>query len=172
VEVGAWMGQSAIHLAQRLQDLGKRNVKVVCIDTWEGEKGQPDHQPIMEAHGGSIKAVFDANVAAAQVGDVIEAVVSDSAKGAALFADKSISGVFIDAAHDYESVKRDLAAWWPKVRDGGIFSGHDYDWHEVKRAVDEHAAANGWEIGTVGNVWVKNERLFSVRATGANPVLF
>ena len=35
--------------------------------------------------------------------------------------------VFLDGAHDYYSVAADIAAWYPKVRPGGILAGHDYD---------------------------------------------
>lgn len=46
--------------------------------------------------------------------------------------------IFLDAAHDYESVCADLAAWWPKIRPGGWLAGHDYLYAEgVRRAVDE-----------------------------------
>jgi len=34
--------------------------------------------------------------------------------------------VYIDANHSYEHVRRDLRLWYPKVRRGGLFSGHDY----------------------------------------------
>jgi hypothetical protein len=34
--------------------------------------------------------------------------------------------VYVDARHDYKGVAVDLNAWWPKVRKGGIFAGHDY----------------------------------------------
>lgn len=47
--------------------------------------------------------------------------------------------VFIDAAHSYPAVKGDIAAWLPKVREGGWFGGHDYHSAHpgVIRAVDE-----------------------------------
>lgn len=54
----------------------------------------------------------------------------------------SLDFVYIDANHAYASVLADLDAWWPKVKFGGIFCGHDfyYDitppyWNEVDRAV-------------------------------------
>jgi hypothetical protein len=34
--------------------------------------------------------------------------------------------VYIDADHTYEGVKRDLHDWYPKVKTGGLFCGHDY----------------------------------------------
>lgn len=38
----------------------------------------------------------------------------------------SLDLVFIDGAHDYESVSQDLKAWWPKLRPGGVMAGHDF----------------------------------------------
>jgi hypothetical protein len=40
----------------------------------------------------------------------------------------SLGFVYIDGLHDYEHVAADIAAWWPKVRSGGILAGHDYIW--------------------------------------------
>lgn len=47
--------------------------------------------------------------------------------------------IFIDALHDYEHVKQDIALWWPKVRIGGILAGHDFNhkWPGCERAVAE-----------------------------------
>lgn len=42
------------------------------------------------------------------------------------FEDGSLDFVYIDAAHSEESCLCDLFAWWPKVRIGGVFAGHDY----------------------------------------------
>jgi len=66
--------------------------------------------------------------------------VIDSVKGAEQFQDGSLDFVYIDADHSYQSVKTDIAAWLPKVKKGGIISGHDYDYAlrpSVKEAVDE-----------------------------------
>eukprot|EP00434_Breviolum_minutum_P042133 symbB.v1.2.037488.t1/scaffold5553.1/size25922/3 len=43
-------------------------------------------------------------------------------------ADESLDIVFLDARHDYEAVLDDVMAWKPKVRAGGILSGHDFSW--------------------------------------------
>jgi predicted O-methyltransferase YrrM len=47
--------------------------------------------------------------------------------------------VMLDADHAYESISRDIAAWWPKVRPGGILAGHDYsaEFPGVLQAVTE-----------------------------------
>jgi hypothetical protein len=45
--------------------------------------------------------------------------------------------VFIDAAHDYDNVKADILAWYPKCK--GVIAGHDYflTYPGVMNAVDE-----------------------------------
>ena len=61
------------------------------------------------------------------------------------------SFVYLDAGHDYEDIRADIAAWWPLVEPGGILAGHDYDakLHPgVKRAVDEFAAQSGRTVYT------------------------
>lgn len=58
------------------------------------------------------------------------------------FEDNSLDLVFIDADHEYESVKKDILLWHPKIKDDGIIAGHDYSldpvhWPGVRKAVDE-----------------------------------
>ena len=86
---------------------------------------------------------------------MIQVITGDSAESAALFEDASLDAVYIDAAHDYDSVVKDIAAWFPKIKPAGVFSGHDYPHWEVKQAVDEHAAANGYTIEQIGRVWMR-----------------
>lgn len=42
------------------------------------------------------------------------------------FQDGSLDFVYIDAAHDYRNVIQDMNAWFPKVKEGGLFAGHDF----------------------------------------------
>jgi hypothetical protein len=135
VEVGVWMGRSIIFLAQELQRLGKTKCKLYAVDTFVGEKNQPAHTATIEEHGGSLRDVFVENITRCGVADMITIIENDSAEAAACFAPKSVDFCFVDAAHDYESVKRDVAAWLPKVR--GTIAGHDAQHEPVLRAVRE-----------------------------------
>jgi methyltransferase family protein len=67
----------------------------------------------------------------------------------------SLDFVYLDARHDYESVKRDLQLWYERVRRGGLLAGHDYldgtrpqGEFGVKSAVDEFFAAKGQKVNT------------------------
>jgi predicted O-methyltransferase YrrM len=42
------------------------------------------------------------------------------------FDDESIDFIYIDGDHRYELVIQDLTLWYPKLKKGGFFSGHDY----------------------------------------------
>jgi hypothetical protein len=139
VEVGAWKGQSIIHLAQRLQDQEKR-ASLWAVDTFEGDKDTGKQDVFNE---------FERNVSAADC-PWITAIKQKSTMAACAFSDGECAGVFIDAAHDYDSVLADLKAWLPKVKEGGIFAGHDIDSPDVQRALEDA----GIQYVTVGRCWV------------------
>ena len=135
-EVGVWLGRSIIHLAQMCQRLGK-SVKFIAADSFKGESGQSAHAKTVAKNGGSIRSEFEANIKRCGVSDVIEILEGDSSAAAADIPNGSLAFCFIDAAHNYESVKRDIIAWRPKVKSGGILAGHDIQWPDVRRAVEE-----------------------------------
>ena len=49
----------------------------------------------------------------------------------------SVDLVFIDADHSYPAVTKDIIAYAPKIKPGGILSGHDIDYPGVNKAVNE-----------------------------------
>lgn len=85
----------------------------------------------------------------------VEIVRDFSEEGSQKFEDGYFDFIYIDAAHDYDSVKKDVEIWWPKLKEGGIFSGHDYFpdtriWRGKKcgvwEAVNEFAEKMGTEV--------------------------
>ena len=49
-----------------------------------------------------------------------------SIEAASSIKDGLLDFVYLDANHSYKAVCADLAAWYPKVRSGGLMSGHDF----------------------------------------------
>jgi tetratricopeptide (TPR) repeat protein len=142
VEVGTWKGKSAIYLAHRFEDIGKK-VALICVDTFQGDKETGRCDVLME---------FDENCIQSKCHSLIkDSVKKDSVAASLMIPDKFLDGVFIDAAHDYESAKADITAWLPKVKPGGFFGGHDVDSPGVSRALAEA----GFEFVRNGRCWIK-----------------
>lgn len=78
-----------------------------------------------------------------------------SVEGAKQFSDEEVDLVFIDGDHSAKAVEQDIAAWWPKVKQGGYISGHDYKFPTykfgVELAVDSFAQKNGLSLELGGD---------------------
>ena len=66
-----------------------------------------------------------------------------SSNAAVKFADQSCDLIFLDADHSYDAVKADALAWFPKLKPGGIFAGHDSNRDGVQRGVNDALAQLG-----------------------------
>ncbi len=64
----------------------------------------------------------------------------DSAEAARYFDYKSLDFVFLDTGHNEAAIRRDIEAWLPKVKSGGVIAGHDYteEWADVIKVVGEY----------------------------------
>lgn len=69
--------------------------------------------------------------------------------------DNSLDFVYIDANHHFEAVFQDCKVWYPKIKEGGIICGHDYNTNStednVKGAVDEFFT--GKQVNFSGRDW-------------------
>jgi predicted O-methyltransferase YrrM len=99
--------------------------------------------------------VYNQNLIDSGVRDVIKDIKGNTWEASSRFENGSVDFVFIDADHNYESVKKDILSWLPKMREGGIMSGHDYHNNTcgVKQAVDE--LFPNVTIG-INNIWMVN----------------
>ena len=140
VEVGCWMGRSTVYLAKQIRRSGK-SIALDAVDTWEGSPTEKQHRDTVQKlreQGKTLRQVFDANLAACGVADLVRPICGRSTEVAELYPDASLALVYIDADHRYECVAADIEAWLPKVRKGGCLAGHDYNTAEgVRRAVKD-----------------------------------
>jgi len=124
-----------------------------CVDPWRSFE-DPAYVDKANADAAKQEAIFQtARGRLAAFGERAEIHRATSAEAAPSFADGSLDFVYIDAQHHYEAVCEDLALWFPKLRPGGLFAGHDYldglvdgDLFGVKRAVDEFAEGQGLRV--------------------------
>jgi len=128
VEIGSWQGKSTVWIGLGTQSTSK--LRVYAIDPHIGSK---EHQ----IHGQRIWTLkkFEENICRAGLKDIISPIVEFSENARYLF-NQPISLLFIDGAHDYESVKKDYELWSPLVVDGGYVVFHDTQQIGVKRVAD------------------------------------
>lgn len=133
VEIGSWLGESTEVIASFI-----RPFPVHVVDWFKGNKGT-ELEGIAEKE--DIFPLFKKNMEELGLYDQIRPLLMDSVSASRFFKDNYFDFVFIDASHDYESVKADIEAWLPKVRTGGIICGHDCearDWDEKYIHQDVH----------------------------------
>ena len=125
VEVGSFRGRSTVAIAAGLEHV--QDARLVAVDTFAGDPEWDEIAAVSEA-----RRLFDLNT-----GDILflEVIQAESVRAADEVADASVDWVFIDALHDYRSVRDDIRAWAPKVKPGGLISGHDYGRAGVTDAV-------------------------------------
>ena len=130
VEIGAFKGKSAVYMVELFKAFNKP-MKFYAIDIFEEITPYGDYYT---EYLNNIKPVEE----------YIITLKGDSSSAAKQFKDKSIDFLFIDGDHSYKGVKKNLIAWTPKIKQGGVISGHDYNESTcgVRQAVDEFFTFN------------------------------
>lgn len=114
-EIGVEQGRFSERICQAIP-----GVHLLCVDAWEPYAGYRDHVGQAKLDG-----FYDATVKRLAPYDC-QIVKAFSTDAAARVAAGSLDFVHIDGNHTLAHVIADIAAWAPKVRRGGIVSGHDF----------------------------------------------
>jgi len=121
VEIGSFMGLSAIVMGCGLRDNGNFGARIYCVDSWDNvylEKVEvSDKRDLYD--------IFRENIARAGLESFIYPIHKKSLEAVADFAINSVDMLFIDGDHSFESCFADLNSWYQKVRPGGTILGHD-----------------------------------------------
>ena len=147
VEVGSCQGKSSAYMGVAIAN-SKKNIKFDCVDTW---LGSTEHIEIMKNAGNDLLySTFISNMKPLE--DYYSAVRMSSVDASKTYKNESLDFVFIDASHEYESVKEDIEAWFPKIKRGGYLAGHDYDWPGVEKATNESVFVQPFTVSE--NCWI------------------
>lgn len=128
VEVGVWLGASAMHMARLIRDSGK-DVRFYAVDHFQGNYSEPNHlrwADELKRAGTSLEEECRRRIGEAGLDDYVTLMPVPSVQASLRFPDRSLDFVYLDGDHTEEGVQADLEAWAPKVRVGGILAGDDY----------------------------------------------
>lgn len=151
-EIGCLRGDTTFHLLESCQD-----VSLYAVDVWAPFDGmfyaaelgeQKRTGPVNDEGTVELITPFDLieerfREKAAQYNGRLTILKGLSWEVAAAVEDETLDFVFIDADHIEPSVRKDIEAWRPKVRSGGMLMGHDVHLPSVRRAVDD--LCPGWQ---------------------------
>ena len=123
IEIGVYRGENSFNLLDKLPGIKT----LTCVDKWSHYDEYTRYPEAKKGNGLDYENVYsDFSKKAEQYGSRIEVIKKTSLEAAEMFEDETFDFVFIDANHRFKYVIQDLKAWWPKVKKGGLFSGHDY----------------------------------------------
>ncbi len=132
VEAGSYKGRSARAMADNSPDA----TEIYCVDPWDG-----DYQSYRVGgvfYNGDMVAY---SLFCGNLGDYIirGKVIPIRTYFTRWRCNKPVDFCFLDAIHEYQAVKDDIAHAISMMPNGGILAGHDYTkgWGGVIQAVDE-----------------------------------
>jgi hypothetical protein len=163
VEVGTWMGHSAIHMSRSAARF-ESDALTICVDTWLGSSEHyfsDEHTGDMALRNGrpTFYDNFLANVAFHGLQGRILPLSISSHAGFEILHRLNLKAelIYIDAGHGYDDVRGDLRDYRKLLSDSGTIFGDDYFYPPVKRAVDDYARNHDLHVasyGDRGHKWV------------------
>lgn len=143
IEVGSWLGTSTRFLAERSE-------KVYAIDTWQGS---PQEEDVM--NNPRLPYLYQQFLSNVIHSDLTEKIIP--IKLTSLEASKALKVkanlIYIDGAHDTNSVVQDIIAWYPHLDNNGIMCGDDWLCPTVREAVTQCAVKLNKKIISQDNFW-------------------
>lgn len=143
IEVGSWLGCSARHIASHMQEDGV----LYCIDTWQGSSEHDGDARLL-----TLYQQFLSNTIHAGLAEKIVPVRMTSIEAAQALNVKA-DLIYVDGAHDTDSVRNDILAWFPHLNEGGTLCGDDWCWPSVQVGVIQAAQKLKKGLYTFHNFW-------------------
>lgn len=166
IEIGSWKGHSANYVIDVCREKGI-DARIVCVDTF---LGGPEHwllpgaiETLHRKNGQpTILNGFLANTIARGNADRVFPLCLDSTASSYVLSHFGFKAdlIFVDAAHDYEAVVKDVMNYYPLLSTEGVMFGDDYQHKPLADAVHDCARKLGLEVLVHSRKWVlMNEAL-------------
>ncbi|MFS8020774.1 putative S-adenosyl-L-methionine-dependent methyltransferase [Helianthus anomalus] len=161
IEVGTFLGASAIHMAELTSQLGLQT-QILCLDDFRGWPGLPGQFRDIKMINGDTMLLYQFMQNVVHVNATENIIFLPFSTGSTLerlcewgvLADL----IEVDAGHDFHSAWSDINRAYKLLRPGGVIFGHDYftvaDNRGVRRAVNMFARVNGLRVKADGQHWV------------------
>ncbi|XP_058085959.1 uncharacterized protein LOC131233313 [Magnolia sinica] len=161
VEVGTFLGASAIHMAELTRRLGLKT-QILCVDDFRGWPGFRGRFRDLKMVNGDVTLMYQfmQNVAHVNATEIVLHVPHSSASALAKMCEWGVYAdlIEVDAGHYFHSAWADINRAYAILRPGGVLFGHDYftaeDNRGVRRAVNLFAKAKGLRVEIDGEHWV------------------
>lgn len=130
IEIGTCRAESTYYFLDKCPNIEKLFTidPYKAYDDWNGEITQETVDRFQEIAKKNLK----------KFGDRVRMIRETSSEAANNFTDTFVDFIFVDGDHSYDATLADCETYYPFLKKGGIFCGHDYQTLEnVKRAVDD-----------------------------------
>lgn len=163
IEVGTWLGQSAIHMAQHLEQNGLAEAKIICVDTWlgalefwHGLNDTPERDLRLFQGYPQVYYQFLSNVVHAGVERFIYPFPNTSLIAARFFAQTDVRAdlIYIDASHDPLDVELDVRHYAALLTPGGVIFGDDANWPGLMHGVERGLTGTGLTLEVREVFWI------------------
>jgi hypothetical protein len=166
IEVGSFMGKSAITIVHTLLDTKPWSTSVLlCIDTWLGgleHWTNGDFRSMMGVEYGRpiVYEQFIANIIGKNFTSYVIPFSTTSLIGARfLFRNKLYPQVvYLDSAHLKGETYIEIQLYWHLLQPGGMLLGDDWSWPAVRSDVQLFAEKNNVNVTVMDNTWFMKKR--------------
>jgi predicted O-methyltransferase YrrM len=144
VEIGVCLGVTTESLLNNIPNIGK----IYAVDNyptfvdWNGGDMNAERQELMKQYAKTLLTPF---------GDRVEFCYESSIEFGKTLKEESLDFVFIDGDHSEEASYNDFWMYYPLVKKGGIFAGHDIVLESVKNSLKGYLGENFSKVITVSN---------------------
>lgn len=137
LEIGSFQGGSTLAMGHAIAGT---DIELYCLDPWSNYINQDDFAMFKRSKvSDDFRIINNFIKNTAFIGENLRMLRGKTNAFARLLEGKNFDFIFIDGAHDYDSVRYDIKVAFSALKPGGFICGHDYhsEGHGVIRAVNE-----------------------------------